>query len=171
MSPALSLPPSRPSLGADLFREGMSRVAGAVHVITTDGEAGRAGFTATAVAPVTDSPATLLICANTTGRAARTAVRNKVLCINTIAAADRALADIFAGRAGVDGPARFQAGAWDVLATGAPALGSALASFDCRLVEARRVSTHEIIIAEVVAVRLGPAGPALVYFGRDYKAL
>ncbi|HEY8567206.1 MAG TPA: flavin reductase family protein [Beijerinckiaceae bacterium] len=167
----MSLPPSLPSLGADRFREGMSRVAGAVHVITTDGESGRAGFTATAVAPVTDSPATLLICANATGRAARAAVRNKVLCVNTIGAGDRSLADIFAGRAGVDGPARFEAGDWDLLVTGAPALRSALVSFDCRIVEARLVSTHEIIIAEVEAVRLGPADRALLYLGRDYTAL
>src|SRR3712207_7651316 len=52
-------------LDAVLFREGMSRVAGAVHVVTTDGPAGRAGFTATAIAPVTDSPASLLVCVNT----------------------------------------------------------------------------------------------------------
>src|SRR5689334_610142 len=38
-----------PGPDAVLFREGMSRVAAAVHVVTTDGPSGRAGFTATAV--------------------------------------------------------------------------------------------------------------------------
>ncbi|MET0746456.1 MAG: flavin reductase, partial [Microvirga sp.] len=45
-----------PSPDPSRFREGMSRVAGAVHLVTTDGPAGRAGFTATAVTPVTDDP-------------------------------------------------------------------------------------------------------------------
>ena len=43
------------------FRDGMARLAGAVNVITTDGAAGPAGFTASAVCSVTDQPPTLLV--------------------------------------------------------------------------------------------------------------
>jgi flavin reductase len=43
-----------------LYREAMSRYGAAVHVITTDGSSGKAGFTATAVCSVTDDPPTLL---------------------------------------------------------------------------------------------------------------
>ncbi|MPT25288.1 MAG: flavin reductase, partial [Starkeya sp.] len=49
---------------AGLYREAMSRLVAAVHVITTHGAEGRAGFTATAVASVSDSPPTLLVCLN-----------------------------------------------------------------------------------------------------------
>jgi flavin reductase (DIM6/NTAB) family NADH-FMN oxidoreductase RutF len=42
----------------------MAMLGGAVSVITTDGVAGRFGFTASAVCSVTDSPPTLLVCMN-----------------------------------------------------------------------------------------------------------
>ena len=48
------------------YREAMARLGAAVNVITTDGPGGRAGFTASAVCSVTDSPPTLLVCANRT---------------------------------------------------------------------------------------------------------
>ena len=48
------------------YREAMARLGAAVNVITTDGPGGRAGFTASAVCSVTDTPPTLLVCANRT---------------------------------------------------------------------------------------------------------
>ena len=38
------------------FRDAMAHVGAAVNIITTDGPAGRAGFTASAVCSVTDTP-------------------------------------------------------------------------------------------------------------------
>ncbi|GHK20550.1 hypothetical protein ECZU03_43390 [Escherichia coli] len=38
------------------FRDAMSCMGAAVNIITTDGPAGRAGFTASAVCSVTDTP-------------------------------------------------------------------------------------------------------------------
>jgi flavin reductase len=158
-------------LDAALFKEGMSRVAGAVHVVTTDGRMGRAGFTATAVAPVTDSPASLLVCMNTESRSAQALLANGVFCVNTLAAADIPLADVFAGRAGLQGSDRFSQGEWETLATGSPALISSLAAFDCRISDARVVATHHVIIGEIVGIRLGDRRPALVYQGRLYHEL
>jgi flavin reductase len=154
-----------------LFREGMSRVAGAVHVVTTDGPAGRAGFTATAVAPVTDLPASLLVCVNAAGRTARAVVTNGVLCVNTLAAGDKGLADVFAGRTRPELRDRFTIGAWGRLETGAPVLETAIAAFDCVLTEARLIATHYVMIGEIRAIRLGPSSPALVYRERAYHAL
>ena len=60
------------------YREAMARLGAAVNVVTTDGPGGRAGFTASAVCSVTDTPPTLLVCANrverlVSGDASRTA--------------------------------------------------------------------------------------------------
>jgi flavin reductase (DIM6/NTAB) family NADH-FMN oxidoreductase RutF len=154
-----------------LFREGMSRVAAAVHVVTTDGPAGRAGFTATAVTPVTDDPASLLVCVNAAGRTAQSLIANGVFCVNTLKADDVTVADAFAGRANLQGQDRFTIGQWDVLETGAPLLVSGLAAFDCRLSDARLVATHYVMIGRIVAVRLGEAKPALVYKGRLYHEI
>jgi flavin reductase (DIM6/NTAB) family NADH-FMN oxidoreductase RutF len=140
-------------------------------VVTTDGPSGRAGFTATAVTPVTDNPASLLVCVNTAARSARSLMANGVFCVNTLAADDTPIADAFAGRSGLDGSDRFTVGQWDRLETGAPALLSSLVSFDCRLTDARVVATHHVIIGELVSIRLGESRPALVYLGRAYREL
>jgi flavin reductase (DIM6/NTAB) family NADH-FMN oxidoreductase RutF len=154
-----------------LFREGMSRVAAAVHVVTTDGPAGRAGFTATAVTPVTDAPASLLLCVNTASRSAQALLENGLFCVNALSAADEVVADTFAGRVDLKGQDRFTIGRWESLQTGSPVLASSLASFDCRLSEARIIATHHVIIGEIVAVRLGEKRPALVYQNRLYHEL
>lgn len=159
------------SLDAVLFREGMSRVAGAVHVVTTDGPAGRAGFTATAVTPVTDSPASLLVCINAEGRSGRSLMTNRVFCVNTLSTDDIAVADTFAGRSALEGRDRFAVGAWGTLLTGAPLLATSLAAFDCRLRDARLVATQHVIIGEIVGIHLGETRPALVYQGRAYHGL
>lgn len=164
-------PHSAAPLDPLLFREGMSRVAAAVHVVATDGPAGRAGFTATAVTPVTDNPASLLVCVNTAGRSAQALLTNKVFCVNTLCADDTAIADAFAGRMDLHGQDRFSIGAWGKLATGAPVLLSGLVSFDCRLNDARIVATHHVLIGEIVGVRLGEPRPALVYQNRLYREL
>ncbi|HZH52438.1 MAG TPA: flavin reductase family protein [Microvirga sp.] len=153
---------------AILFREGMSRVAATVYVVTTDGPAGRAGFTATAVTPVTDSPASLLVCVNTAGRSAQALLANGVFCVNALSAADMAVADAFAGRMDLHGKDRFSLGRWETLETRSPFLTSSLVAFDCRLGEARIVATHHVIIGEIVAVRLGERRPALIYRDRLY---
>ncbi len=159
------------SSDALLFREGMSRVAGAVHVVTTDGAAGRAGFTATAVTPVTDTPSSLLVCVNTASRSAQALLSNRVFCVNTLAAADVGLADAFAGRAGLQGLERFTIGQWDELQTGSPALLTSLVSFDCRISDARVVATHHVIIGDIISIRLGECKAALVYQARHYREL
>lgn len=130
-----------------------------------------AGFTATAVTPVTDDPASLLVCVNTGSRSAQALLSNGAFCVNALAAGDRLLADVFAGRTELQGPDRFTKGQWDNLVTGSPALRTSLVSFDCRLTDARVVATHHVIIGEIVSIRLGESAPALVYQGRLYREL
>lgn len=151
-----------------LFREAMSRLGAAVHVVTTNGPAGKAGFTATAVCSVSDLPPTLLVCLNRASRSAPVLRENGVFCVNTLNAGEEALADVFAGRTAAPAD-RFARGEWIALATGAPVLSSAVVAFDCRVVEVKAVASHNVIFGAVVAVRLGPAVPALVYHERAYK--
>lgn len=154
-----------------IYREGMSRLAAAVNIVTTDGPAGLAGFTATAVASISDRPPSLLVCLNRTSGSAARLIANGVFCVNTLAAEHRALADDFAGRTGLHGEGRFARGAWGALETGAPVLEQSLTSFDCRLMEVKDVATHHVLVGEVVAVRLGGEKPSLVYVHRRYHAV
>jgi flavin reductase len=67
------------------FRDAMACVGAAVNIITTDGPAGLAGFTASAVCSVTDSPPTLLVCLNRGASVWPTFSENRTLCVNTLA--------------------------------------------------------------------------------------
>jgi flavin reductase len=150
------------------FRDAMSRVAAAVHIVTTDGPAGLAGITATSVASITDEPPMMLFCINKTSPSAARMIANGVFCINTLGPSHEALADIFAGRTGPHLGERFSGGEWTKLVTGAPVLRRAAAAFDCRLVEAKSVVTHFVMIGAVEAADFGPEGGNLSYARRKY---
>jgi flavin reductase len=152
-----------------LFREAMARLGAAVHVVTTAGPGGKTGFTATAVCSVSDIPALLLVCLNRRSNSAPVMSQNGVFCVNTLGAAESKLADLFAGRSGVHLEERFSVGEWITLSTGSPVLTSAVVACDCRTIETKVVASHNVIFGAVQAVRLGPAGSALVYHDRAYK--
>jgi flavin reductase len=157
------------TVDAHQFREAMSRLGAAVHVITTAGPGGRAGVTATAVCSVSDQPPTLLACLNRRAYTCNVLGQNGVFCVNVLRADAEAIADVFAGRGGLAMEERFGSAAWTQLATGAPVLESAVVSFDCRVVEVKSVATHNVFFGIAEAVRLGPSGPALLYHERGYK--
>jgi flavin reductase len=151
------------------FREAMSRLGAAVHVITTDGSSGKTGFTATAVCSVSDSPPTLLVCLNRAATSMPILRSNGVFCVNTLRAGDELIADTFAGRTKVARESRFDTGEWSTLSTGAPALMSAGVAFDCRVIEIKAVASHDIYFGMVEAIHEGAPGAALVYHDRAYK--
>jgi flavin reductase len=161
--------PDTTSLDPQIFREAMSRLGAAVHIVTTGGKAGKAGFTATAVTSVSDSPPTLLMCLNRRSQINPVMLENGAFCINTLAAEEQGIADVFAGRTGVYMADRFSTGDWTTLDTGSPVLTTAIVAFDCRILEAKPVASHDIYFGEIVAVRLGMADRALVYHARVYK--
>jgi len=152
-----------------VFREAMSRLGAAVHVITTAGPGGKAGATATAVCSVSDAPPTLLMCLNRRSQTNPIVVENGVFCVNTLGDGGAEIADIFAGRTGITGGDRFARGDWLALSTGSPVLASAVIAFDCRIVEVRSVGSHNVFFGAVETVRAGPNGLALVYHDRAYK--
>ena len=149
----------------------MSRVAAAVHVITTGGPAGRGGATMTAVTSVSDAPPTVLICLNRSGRLATLLRANGVFSVNTLVEGDEHLAGVFAGVGGLDHEARFGVGEWTVAATGAPVLAGARMAIDCRVSEIGDVGSHAVIFGVVESVHLGPVHPALIYLDRAYRVV
>lgn len=149
------------------YREAMARFGAAVSVVTTDGPAGRYGFTASAVCSVTDDPPTLLVCVNRKNDSHPALMANGVLCVNTLAAGQEAVSTLFGGKE-LDQAARFAGGEWHALDTGAPVLHGAVVAFDCRIVQITEIGTHSVIFGNVVALRHGPAHDGLIYFARGY---
>lgn len=151
------------------YREAMSRLASAVHVVTTDGPGGRAGFTATAVCSVSDSPPTLLVCINRSAGSHAIFAQNEALCVSTLGSGHEELAGAFGGA--VHPAERFRLGEWTRLVTGAPVLADALVAFDCTIVERHEAGTHDVLYCEVQAVSTPGESDALVYAGRSYRSL
>lgn len=148
------------------FKNAMANLATAVSVVTTDGDAGRHGFTASAVCSVTDSPPTLLVCMNGNARAYEHFVENGVLAVNTLTSEQANLSNTFASPVSQD--ERFATADWQTLSTGSPVLSNALVSFDCEISDIKKVGTHGIFICKIIAIKQGDAQNALVYFNRGY---
>ncbi|QRM57015.1 NADH-dependent FMN reductase RutF [Sinorhizobium sp. BG8] len=148
------------------FRDAMARLGAAVNIITTQGAAGLAGFTASAVCSVSDEPPTLLVCLNRAASVYSAVTANGVLCVNTLAAGQEQLSQLFGGKTPV--AERFAAAGWSELKTGAPALHDALVSFDCRITRVADGGTHDILICAVEAIRRRGDGHGLIYFDRAY---
>jgi flavin reductase len=152
------------------FRTAMARLGTAVSIVTTDGPGGRGGFTASAVCSVTDDPPTLLVCMNSLSAQTDRFLTNRRLCVNVLCDAHEGLSAKFAGSER-DMDRRFAAGRWTKLATGAPALADALASFDCSFGSVLREGTHYVIFSRVEAVRCRGDGVPLLYADRRYHRL
>jgi len=150
------------------YREAMARLGAAVNVITTDGPGGRTGFTASAVCSVTDSPPTLLVCANRTNDSYPAMKANGVLCVNTLAGSHETLSPVFAGMTDHTMEARFEGATWHTMQTGSPVLDGALVAFDCRIEQIVEVGTHDIFICGVDAVEVGSVNDGLIYYARGY---
>ena len=151
-----------------MFREAMSRLVAPVHVVTTTGAGGSCGLTASAVTSVSDRPPIVLVCVNRKSLTNAAFKQNGIFCINTLEGSQQGLAEAFAGRTGLSMPERFALGSWVTLATGAPVLESARASFDCRLTEVVEQGSHSVLFGVVEAVRVGSHDSALVYLDRSY---
>jgi flavin reductase len=156
-------------LARESYRDAMARLTGAVNIVSSDGPAGLGGLTATAVCSVTDEPPTLLACVNLSSRQSELLRTNGVLCVNTLAAGQEAVARAFSTR-DLDIPQRFATGSWSTLATGAPVLQGAMAVFDCRVVERLERGAHAVLFCEVLAAHAGEGAP-LVYFDRAFRRL
>jgi flavin reductase len=127
------------------------------------------GFTATAVCSVTDTPPTLVVCLNRNALAYAAVIENGVLCVNTLACSQQSVSQMFGGKTPM--PERFAQGAWTTLETGSPVLEGAIANFDCRIIETRRVGTHDILICAAVDILSDAESPGLLYIDRAYHAL
>ncbi|MCG7504910.1 flavin reductase [Mesorhizobium retamae] len=150
------------------FRDAMARVCAPVNIVTTDGPAGRGGFTATAMCSVSDDPPTLLICMNERSAQTGMFLENRRFCVNVLTQAHMHLASKFAG-AIRDMAERYQAASWQTMPSGMPALLDAIVSFDCEIGDVNKVGTHNVMFGRVIDIRHGSGEAALLYVDRNYS--
>ncbi len=164
------------AVSGQTFRDCIARLPSGVHVVTTDGVAGPGGFTATAVASVSDNPPVVLACLNRASPQTEVFRRNAAFAVNLLPAGGREIADTFAGRTGLTAGERFSTGVWVRLSTGSPVLETAVMALDCRLIDFKEVGTHTIFFGIVVAARQSARADdgrpeTLIYHDRHYAEI
>lgn len=163
-----------PELTQD-FRSAMSVCAAGVHVITTDGTAGRYGITMTAVSSVTDTPPTILLCINRQAKIMPILLENGRLCINVLAAEQQDVAEHFAGITCLSPEERFEYHIWHRGGTGQLQVEGALAHLHGKITQHQTIGTHEVFFVEIEEIRVHrqelEQSAALVYFRRRFGDL
>lgn len=149
------------------FRDAMAGLGAAVNIVTTDGAAGLAGCTASAVCAVTDEPPMLLVCIHRASRNNAVMRENGRLCVNVLAAEQRDVAMRFADKH-LSIEERFASAQWEHLATGAPVLHGAVSVLDCEIESVTEVGTHTVFFCAIKAARTTNGRDGLIYFGRDF---
>jgi flavin reductase len=156
-------------VGPTAFRDAMAQLGTAVHVITTDGAGGRAGFTASAVCSVTDTPPTVLVCINRASSAYVATRVNGVLCINTLNADQHSVSTAFSAKMPM--AKRFEQGEWIQRSGRPPLLAGSIVSIDCEVVNAVTVGSHDVLMCEVSELQANAHRGILVYYDRRYHRI
>ena len=160
-----------PALTPQAYRDAMSRFAGAVSVVTTDGPAGRRGVTVSAAVSISDNPPTVLVCLNRNRIENNFFERNTCFAINVLTAKQIELARAFAGEGHMPMENRFLLGQWSMLETGAPILKDCRMALDCIVRDVQSVHTHYVVVGEAIASAFAGRGRALLYLDRGYRTL
>lgn len=154
------------------FLAAMRKSASTVTIVATDGPAGRAGITVSAMTSVSaDTPQpTLLACIHHESPAALRIHANRVFCVNVLRDDQAHLSDIFAGRRKQTVPDRFAAASWLPAPSGAPRLQDALMAFDCSLASCHRIGAHDVFFGAVGEIFIADKGAPLLYINRAYSS-
>jgi flavin reductase (NADH) len=149
------------------FRDAMASLSAAVNVVTTEGEAGRCGITATAVlgdgyAAIGDG------CINANSAMNPVFQGNGKLCINVLNHEQEIMARHFAGMTGVTMEERFALSGWQQGALGQPVLKGSLASLEGEISQVQTIGTHLVYLVEIRNITLSPQGHGLIYFKRRF---
>lgn len=157
--------------GAGAFKSALRHLAGGVCVITTGRGDDRTGLTVTSLSSLSAEPPAVMFGLNLASSAFPVLRRHRSFGVNFLTAAQKEIADRFAGRGGAKGPARYAEARWSEGRSGVPLLEGALAALDCELEELIERHSHAIVIGRVREIRLGPNDAALLYWRGDYERL
>ena len=156
------------------LRAAMRLWATGVTVVTANHEGVRHGMTVSSFTSVSLDPPLILICLERNTRTRQLVLDSAVFAVNLLSDQQVDLSNRFAGRIS-DLDDRFVELNTTTLETGAPLLDGALAWMDCRVSAVFEMSTHTIIVGQVIAVKSFLEGETdaspLLYYNRSYRVL
>lgn len=154
----------------EALRSTMRLWASGVTVVTTAHGGRRAGLTASSFTSVSVDPPLVLVCVHKRTDTAKLIRRARAFAISILGENQEAVARRFAGQTPIaPGTDRFTGVRTRARKTGAPTIEGSRAWLDCRLVGVRSLSSHFLVLGEVVATGRSnrPARP-LLYHDRGY---
>lgn len=156
------------SLDAAHFREGMSRFATGVCVVTTvDGDGVPAGVTISSFASVSLEPPLVLFCIGKTSTDLAAWLEARHFSVNVLAAGQRAVCELFASPAAD----KFATVRGTIGGNGCFQLAGALATLECRRTRSHDEGDHHIVVGEVQRLVLGDNSGPLLRFRAAYRRL
>ncbi|EKK0359765.1 4-hydroxyphenylacetate 3-monooxygenase reductase subunit [Shigella flexneri] len=141
------------------FHDAMASLSAAVNIITTEGDAGQCGITATAVCSVTDTPPSLMVCINANSAMNPVFQGNGKLCVNVLNHEQELMARHFAGMTGMAMEERFSLSCWQK---------GPLASLEGEIRDVQAIGTHLVYLVEIKNIILSAEGHGLIYFKRRF---
>lgn len=156
----------------DQFRQAMSEVALAVHILSTCGPAGEGAMTASSICSVSLSPPTLLACVARASRMNAKLKENGRVCVNTLAVEHIDVAEACANLKGKSGNKELKSSKWlreDGFSC--PFLSSAISSCEGRIHSVSEIATHTVFFIEVQIIRTGPVqADPLIWHRRGFSS-
>jgi flavin reductase len=132
------------------FKSALRQVASAVFVLTAQAGETANGLTTTSLCSVSTEPPLVVVSINRGAAAERLVADSGAFAINYLTEDQHRIARLFTGTEFAPDE-RFAEGKWTRLATGAPVLEGALATFDCKVESQLEQGTHSIFFGRVVA--------------------
>lgn len=164
-----SMTPQDGPLRSD-FVHAMRLTAASVAVVTTDGDAGRAGVTVSALCSLSADPPSVLVCVHQACLVLPIILANGRLCVNLLTPGQTHVADSFAGRIARWRDDRFACAEWDEEPGGCPALRGAQARLHCSLAQNWLFGSHRVLVGLVRAVD-STSSDGLLYADRSYRTI
>lgn len=149
------------------FKRALATWASGVTVVTTKGENGFAGLTASAFSSVSAEPPLVLVCVNREAESCAALKTAGFFAVNVLAEEQEAVSNSFAFG---DKDKRFENLDYEVGSLGAPLINGCLANLECRVVDTSEQGSHCIFIGQVESVRVGESNP-LLYWRGGYRSL
>lgn len=132
-------------------------------IVTTSGPTGQAGFLGLSFAHISADPPIILVSAGLKTSALDVIARSGVFAVNQLSAGDQDIAKAFGG--GVPAEERFALGTWSEFITGAPVLETAVAVFDCKVINSIETESAVTFFGTVEAVMTREGTPLVSHRG------
>jgi flavin reductase (DIM6/NTAB) family NADH-FMN oxidoreductase RutF len=113
----------------------------------------------------------LIVCVSRAASMYPGLARGGAFGVSVLAADGQEIADRFAGRTGVNGAERFDAGRWLIAPSGVSLYADSVSAFECEVEDLIERHTHAIVIGRVKRIAGQGGDGALVYWRGDYDRL